>query len=97
VAEGAERLAGLERTKMVRYADDLVVLCRWRPAESYMPKLRAMLARLRVIVNEDKTRIVSASAGFDFPWRTLPQAADTTRPAVLLLLAFAPLDAACSG
>jgi RNA-directed DNA polymerase len=51
---------------MVRYADDLVVLCRWRPAESYMPKLRAMLARLRVTVNEDKTRIVSASAGFDF-------------------------------
>ena len=26
-------------TKMVRYADDLVVLCRWRPAETYMPKL----------------------------------------------------------
>ena len=27
-----------------------------------------MLARLRVTVNEDKTRIVSASAGFDFLW-----------------------------
>jgi len=53
-------------TKMVRYADDLVVLCRYRPAETYMPKLRAMLARLRVTVNEDKTRIVPASAGFDF-------------------------------
>jgi RNA-directed DNA polymerase len=53
-------------TKMVRYADDLVVLCRWRPAETYMPKLQAMLARLRVTVNEDKTRIVSASEGFDF-------------------------------
>ena len=48
-------------TKMVRYADDMVVLCRWRPAETYMPKLRAMLARLRVTVNEDNTRIVSAS------------------------------------
>jgi RNA-directed DNA polymerase len=53
-------------TKMVRYADDLVVLCRWRPAETYMPKLQAMLARLRVTVNEDKTRIVSAGEGFDF-------------------------------
>ena len=47
-------------------ATRLVVLCRWMPAETYMPKLRAMLARLRVTVNEDKTRIVSASAGFDF-------------------------------
>jgi hypothetical protein len=50
-------------TKMVRYADDLVVLCRWRPAEAYMPKLQAMLSRLRVTVNEDKTRIVPASTG----------------------------------
>ena len=53
-------------TKMVRYADDLVVLCRYRSAEDYMPKLQAMLARLRVTVNEDKTRTVQASAGFDF-------------------------------
>jgi RNA-directed DNA polymerase len=57
---------GVRDTKMVRYADDLVVLCRFRPAETYMPKLRAMLSRLRVTVNEDKTRIVHASAGFDF-------------------------------
>ena len=45
---------------MVRYADDLVVLCRWKPPEVYMPKLRQFLARLRVTVNEDKTRIVDA-------------------------------------
>lgn len=32
--------------KMVRHVDDLVVLCRWRIAETYMPQLRAMLARL---------------------------------------------------
>src|SRR5262249_61770573 len=43
-----------------------VVLCRYRPAETYMPKLRGMLSRLHVMVNEDKTRIVSANAGFDF-------------------------------
>src|SRR5712691_9543500 len=51
---------------MVRYADDLVVLCRWKPPETYMPKLRQFLARLRVTVNEDKTRIVAAQDGFDF-------------------------------
>jgi RNA-directed DNA polymerase len=31
-------------TKMVRYADDLVVLCRWRPAETYLPKPQANAA-----------------------------------------------------
>ncbi len=51
---------------MVRYADDLVVLCRWKPPEVYMPKLRQFPARLRVTVNEDKTRIVDAKNGFDF-------------------------------
>ena len=51
---------------MVRYADDLVVLCRWKPPEVYMPKLRQFLARLRVTVNEDKTRIVDAKDGLDF-------------------------------
>jgi RNA-directed DNA polymerase len=31
-----------------------------------MPKLRQFLARLRVTVNEDKTRMVDARHGFDF-------------------------------
>ncbi len=44
----------------------LVALCRWKPPEVYMPKLRQFLARLRVTVNEDKTRIVDAKDGFDF-------------------------------
>src|SRR5258706_178463 len=56
----------VKATKMVRYADDLVVLCRWKPPETYMPKLRQFLARLRVTVNEDKTRMVAAQDGFDF-------------------------------
>ena len=69
-------------TKMVRYADDLVVLCRWRPAESDMSKLRHFLARLRVTVNEDKTRIVDARDGFDFlgvHFRKQPTRRDATR------------------
>ena len=56
----------VKATKMVRYADDLVVLCRWKPPETYMPKLRQFLSRLRVTVNDDKTRIVRAQDGFDF-------------------------------
>lgn len=47
----------VKATKMVRYADDLVVLCRWKPLETYMPKLRQFLARLRVTINEDKTHV----------------------------------------
>lgn len=56
----------VKATKMVRYADDLVVLCRWKPPEFYMPKLKQFLLRLRVTVNEDKTRVVAARDGFDF-------------------------------
>lgn len=69
-------------TKMVRYADDLVVLCRWRPAETYMPRLRQFLARLRVTVHGDKTRIVHAREGFDFlgvHFRKQPTRRDASR------------------
>jgi len=72
----------VKATKMVRYADDLVVLCRWRPAESYVPKLRAFLQRLRLTVNEDKTRVTTAQAGFDFlgvHFRKQPTRRDATR------------------
>jgi group II intron reverse transcriptase/maturase len=56
----------VKATKMVRHADDLVVLCRWKPPETYMPKLKQFLTRLRVTINEDKTRIAAARDGFDF-------------------------------
>jgi RNA-directed DNA polymerase len=72
----------MKATKMVRYADDLVVLCRWKPPEIYMPKLRQFLGRLRVTVNEDKTRIVDARDGFDFlgvHFRKRPSRRDTSR------------------
>jgi len=52
--------------KMVRHADDLVVLCRRGAAEKSLPALRRFLARLKLTVNEEKTRIVSAQEGFDF-------------------------------
>ena len=72
----------VKATKMVRYADDLVVLCRWKPPETYMPKLRQFLARLRVTVNEDKTRVVDAKDGFDFlgvHFRKQPSRRDASR------------------
>ncbi len=47
-----------------------------------MPRLRQFLARLRVTVNEDKTRIVDAKEGFDFlgvHFRKQPTHRDVTR------------------
>ncbi len=51
--------------RLVRYADDLVILCRQRP-EIYMERLRALVTRLGLILNEEKTRLVNAWKGFDF-------------------------------
>ena len=47
-----------------------------------MPKLRQFLARLRVTVNEDKTRVVDAKDGFDFlgvHFRKQPSRRDASR------------------
>ena len=48
------------RTRIVTYADDLVILCRRGKAEQALHRLREIMARLRLTVNEEKTR----SAGF---------------------------------
>lgn len=53
-------------TTMVRYADDMVVLCPKGSSERYMVELRKFLGRLKLLVNEEKTRLVSAQTGFDF-------------------------------
>ena len=53
-------------TTMVRYADDMVVLCPKGSAERYMVELRKFLCRLKLLVNEEKTRLVSVRTGFDF-------------------------------
>ncbi len=50
---------------LVRYADDMVVACKWRP-EFYYAQLIEILNTLGVEVNADKTRVVHASEGFDF-------------------------------
>src|SRR5215218_11353493 len=61
---------GLERglgTRLVTYADDLVILCRHGNAEAALHHLRAIMGKLKLTVNEDKTRICRVPDGeFDF-------------------------------
>lgn len=55
------------RTPMVRYADDLVILCR-TPAEAHRSHqwLAGQVQAMGLGLNEAKTRVVSAREGFDF-------------------------------
>ena len=53
-------------TTLVRYADDMVVLCPKGSAKRYMVELQKFLCRLKLLVNEEKTRLVTVQTGFDF-------------------------------
>ena len=61
---------GLERslgTRLVTYADDLVILCRRGNAEAALHRLREIMGKLKLTVNEDKTQICKVPEGeFDF-------------------------------
>jgi RNA-directed DNA polymerase len=61
---------GLERslgTRIVTYADDLVILCRKGKAEEALSRLREIMGKLKLTVNEEKTRICTVPEGqFDF-------------------------------
>jgi RNA-directed DNA polymerase len=61
---------GLERSlhsRIVTYADDLVILCRYGKAEEALQHLRAIMGRLKLTVNEEKTRICKVpEEEFDF-------------------------------
>jgi RNA-directed DNA polymerase len=51
---------GLERSlgsRIVTYADDLVILCRKGKAEEALQQLREIMGKLKLTVNEEKTRI----------------------------------------
>jgi RNA-directed DNA polymerase len=51
----------------VTYADDLVILCRRGRAEEALQRMRELMGKLRLTVNEEKTRICKVPAGeFDF-------------------------------
>jgi RNA-directed DNA polymerase len=54
-------------TRIVTYADDLVILCRRGKAEEALTRLREIMGTLKLTVNEDKTRICKVPEGeFDF-------------------------------
>ena len=61
---------GLEQrlgSRLVIYADDLVILCRQGNAEAALHHLREIMGKLKLTVNEDKTRICRVPEGeFDF-------------------------------
>src|SRR6266849_5767595 len=61
---------GLERslgTRIVTYADDLVILCRKGKAEEALQRLREVMGKLKLTVNDEKTRICKVPEGeFDF-------------------------------
>ncbi|MBW6511449.1 MAG: group II intron reverse transcriptase/maturase [Desulfuromonadaceae bacterium] len=53
--------------RIVRYADDIVILCRRGKSEQAMTVLRQILERLQLTLNETKTNVVNAFEGkFDF-------------------------------
>jgi RNA-directed DNA polymerase len=61
---------GLEHSlgsRIVTYADDLVILCRKGKAEEALHRLREIMGKLKLTVNEEKTRICKVPEGeFDF-------------------------------
>jgi RNA-directed DNA polymerase len=53
--------------RIVRYADDIVILCRRNKSDKAMTVLRQILERLKLTLNEVKTKIVNAFKDkFDF-------------------------------
>ena len=61
---------GLEQSlgaRLVTYADDLVILCKRGKAEEALHRLREITCKLKLTVNEEKTRICKMPEGqFDF-------------------------------
>ncbi len=61
---------GLEASlgsRIVTYADDLVILCRRGKAAEALQRLRELMGKLKLTVNEEKTRICKVPEGeFDF-------------------------------
>ena len=68
---------GLQRSlgsRIVTYADDLVILCKQGKAEEALLKLREIMGKLKLTVNEEKTRICKVPQGeFDFLGYTFGQ------------------------
>jgi len=78
--------AGLEQrlgARIVNYADDLVICCKGDSAQKALNAMRQMMGRLKLTVNEEKTRICRVPEGeFDFLGYTFGRrySAKTRRP-----------------
>jgi len=59
------QLYGPKGTKLVRFADDFVILCR-HSGHKVLRRVREFLSRLRLTLNEEKTHVVRVERGFDF-------------------------------
>ncbi len=61
---------GLEErlgSRIVTYADDLVILCRRGKAEEALQRMRELMGKLKLTVNEEKTRVCKVpEEAFDF-------------------------------
>jgi group II intron reverse transcriptase/maturase len=61
---------GLQRSlgsRIVTYADDLVILCKRGKAEEALVRMREIMSKLKLTVNEEKTQICKVPEGeFDF-------------------------------
>jgi hypothetical protein len=61
---------GLEQklgSRIVTYADDLVIVCKRGKAEEALQQMRRIMEKLKLTVNEEKTRICKVPEGeFDF-------------------------------
>ena len=71
------KMLGLERslgTRLVTYADDLVILCKKGKADEALQQLRRIMSKLKLTLNEEKTRICKVPEGeFDFLGYTFGQ------------------------
>ena len=59
-------MLGLEQSlgsRIVTYADDLVILCRTGKVEEALSRLREIMGKLKLTVNEEKTRICVVPEG----------------------------------
>ena len=59
------QLRGPKGTKLVRFADDFVILCR-RSGHVAKREAQKFLDRLGLVLNREKTHVVHVSRGFDF-------------------------------
>jgi len=59
------QLWGIKGTKLIRFADDFVILCR-RSGQVAMRRAAKFLTRLGLTLNQEKTHVVHVGRGFDF-------------------------------